>query len=180
MAPLARRALFIVIAVIALAAGFWAALSMRSPSDDLDYTPDFALPDIDGYSRQLSHWRGKVILVNFWATWCAPCREEIPLLKRAQERHAARGLQVIGVAIDSEEAVSAYHREIRFNYPVLIGEIDAIWLLPAYGNPTGGLPFSALINAEGRIIHRKAGAYRPEELEAALESALPNRPDPGK
>jgi thiol-disulfide isomerase/thioredoxin len=181
VSTLVNRALFAIIAAVAALGGFWVASELhRVPATEMaapsEVAVDFALPDLHGYSRQLSEWRGKVILLNFWATWCAPCREEIPLLKQAQQQYTAQGLQVIGVAVDTEEAVTAYDRDIRFNYPVLIGEIEAINLLAPYGNRSGGLPFSVLIDGNGRIAHRKAGAYKPEELKTLLTTHFSARP----
>jgi thiol-disulfide isomerase/thioredoxin len=178
VSPLAQRALLAAVALVATLAGFWAAMGQRQPAAPPAEVPDrldFALPDLEGYARRVTDWRGNPLLINFWATWCPPCREEIPLLKRAQERHRANGLHVVGIAIDSEEAVAAFHRSVRFNYPVLIGEIDALGLLPAYGNPAGGLPFSVLLDAGGHIVHRKFGPYQETELEALLQKHVPRR-----
>lgn len=170
-----RPVVFALVGTIALGAGIWFALKQRqteSPEVADNRAINFALPDLDGYSRELAGWHGKYVLLNFWATWCQPCREEIPLLKNAQAKYGAHGFQVIGVAIDSEEAVSAYHRDVQFTYPVLIGEIEAVNLLAAFGHPSGALPFTVLISPDGRILHRKVGAYRAEELETFLTTTL--------
>lgn len=138
-----------------------------------DSSPDeYALPDLDGRSHRLSEWRGKVVLVNFWATWCGPCREEVPLLKDAQTRLQSQGLQIVGIAVDDWEPVAAYDREVRFNYPVLLGAADALELLTRYGNPQGSLPYSVVLDRSGTPVSRKVGAYRPDELDHVLKPLL--------
>lgn len=180
-----RFAAVAVIALIAAAAGFWTARHLDPSQGTARSVPvatippdDVALPDLTGYSRRLSEWRGKVVLVNFWASWCGPCREEIPLLKRMQATWGKRGLQVIGIAVDDEENVSAYHRAVKFNYPVLIGDLEGLALMARYGNETGGLPYSVVLDANGRPISHKLGAYEAAELTAVISRSLIPQPKP--
>ncbi|MBI3898170.1 MAG: redoxin domain-containing protein [Gammaproteobacteria bacterium] len=175
-----RYALFATIAVAGIATGFWVATLFKPAPELAPATPpsDFALPDIDGYSHHLSEWRGKVVLLNFWASWCAPCRDEIPLLKNMQTRYAAQGLQIVGIAIDDEEAVTEFQEKIHFNYPILIGEIEALDLLAPYGNPSGSLPFSVVLDHAGQVVSRKLGSYRAPELETAIKAALARKQTP--
>jgi len=133
---------------------------------------DFSLRDLAGKTHGLGDWRGKVVLLNFWATWCPPCREEIPLFIELQRRYAQQGLQIVGISIDNPEAVARYWQEMKINYPLLIADETTYELMAAYGNRQGGLPYSVLIAADGRIAGVKIGAYHRAELEAALKPHL--------
>ena len=135
---------------------------------------DFTLPEIDGKPRQLSEWRGKLIVLNFWATWCPPCREEIPLFVRTQGKYGARGLQIIGVAIDKLEDVKNFQDFKLINYPVLVGQEEVMALMQQYGNRIGSLPYSVVIDRKGQVLSRKVGAYQPAELESLLQGLLPD------
>jgi thiol-disulfide isomerase/thioredoxin len=133
---------------------------------------DFTLPDVEGNKRSLHEWRGKVIVLNFWATWCPPCREEIPLFISLQKKHQADDLQIIGVAIDNPAAVRVYRQSVRMNYPILIGENDAMPLLAQYGNRMGSLPFTVIIDRSGSIAVRKLGVFNKTELESLIDPLL--------
>ena len=133
----------------------------------VDSSIDFALPDLDGTMRQLSDWNGKGRLVNFWATWCAPCRREIPLLKKTQAAHGEDGIQVIGIAVDFPEQVVAYAEEAQFNYPILVGQEDAMAAAEASGIDFIGMPFTMVIAPDGELLKTHTGAEAssfPEEL----------------
>ncbi|MCX8097594.1 MAG: TlpA family protein disulfide reductase [Casimicrobiaceae bacterium] len=121
--------------------------------------------DLSGQSVALSSWRGKTRLINFWATWCAPCREEMPDFVQAQQRFADRGLQVIGIAIDRKPAVERFVREIGVNYPILLG--DPAWLdrVKTMGNPLGVLPFSLVIGPDDAVLLRRVGKLSLREIE---------------
>ena len=105
----------------------------------------FELNDLDGNKRQFTEWDGKHRIVNFWATWCAPCRREIPLLKSFQEQHGTAGFQVIGIAVEFPEPVIAYAEETQFNYPILVGEQDAMAVAESSGISFIGLPFTMVV-----------------------------------
>lgn len=134
--------------------------------------PDFALPDIEGKPRHVSEWDGQLLVVNFWATWCAPCREEIPIFIELQERYGPQGLQFVGIAIDKLENVTAYVDEVGINYPVLLGQLAAIEVGRSYGNEAGGLPFTVVVDRQGQIAFAKSGLFTPEEAESLIESRL--------
>ena len=126
---------------------------------------DFTLADLQGNPRQLSEWRGQALLVNFWATWCAPCRREIPLLKQTQARQSENHLQIIGVAVDFREQVEVYAKEAEFNYPILIGQEDAMAAAEASGIEFVGMPFTLVVAADGSMIKAHIGEIREEHIE---------------
>lgn len=173
-----RRGAFALLALVAAAsaAGGYAVhrwwLSPVPDSSDGRVRADalFAarLANLSGGTETLEQWRGRVLVVNFWATWCAPCREEIPVFIRMQTRHGARGLQFVGIAIDRSEPVAAFQREFGMNYPVLLGGLETMELMRSTGNRVGVLPYTLVIDREGRIAGRKIGGLKESELEAML------------
>jgi peroxiredoxin len=130
--------------------------------------PDIALPGPDGVTHRLADWKGRPVLVNFWATWCDPCRREIPLLKTLRHEHSAEGLQVVGIAVDSKEAVRQYTAAHGIDYPVLIGEQGGLAAVSALGMDTV-LPFSVFADRSGRIVTLKVGELHHDEAELILE-----------
>lgn len=170
-----KNGLLLAAALVALVAGYFAALWLRGPTTDT--TPggmalEFKLPDLTGTPRSLGEWRGKIVVLNFWATWCPPCREEIPLFIDLQKRHGAAGLQFLGVAIDRQEDVARYVAEIGMNYPTLVGDDNAMELMRGYGNRTGSLPYSVILDRDGQVVARKIGAFRGQELEKMLSPLI--------
>lgn len=170
----ARIALILAVATVALIAG----VALRQGTDDAPQ-PDAAasrqllaieLPDTAGQLRRVEQWKGKVVVLNFWATWCAPCREEIPVLIGAQQRLGARGVQVVGIAIDQLEKVKPYFTEMGINYPVLVGDLDLIDLSRAAGNEVGGLPFTVVLDRNGDIVRTALGGVTQAMLD---EMVLP-------
>lgn len=127
--------------------------------------PAFRLTDIDGVERDFSEWQGKHRLLNFWATWCAPCRREIPLLKTFQDEHGADGFQIIGIAVDFPEQVAAYAEEAEFNYPILVGQEDAMAVAETSGIEFIGMPFTMIVAADGELINTHVGEIKDSHLE---------------
>jgi len=126
---------------------------------------EFELDDLDGNKRQFSEWDGKHRIVNFWATWCAPCRREIPLLKAFQEQHGAEDFQVIGIAVEFPEPVIAYAEEAQFNYPILVGEQDAMAVAESSGISFIGLPFTMIVAKDGTLVGAHMGEVHQQHLD---------------
>jgi len=131
--------------------------------------PEFAMMDIEGNVRNIKDWDGQVVLLNFWATWCPPCLEEIPGFIEIQQQLDNRGFQIIGVAVDNEENVREFANEMAMNYPILAGEMEAIELSQKYGNSIGGLPFSAIIDKNGKVTHTITGELSKDRLISILK-----------
>jgi thiol-disulfide isomerase/thioredoxin len=166
-----NRLLVAVFLAAAAAGGYW--LKNNASSEPADALPDtriaFALPDLEGNMRELSEWDGKARLVNFWATWCAPCRREIPLLKKAQSEHGGDKLQIIGVAVDFQEDVVAYAQTAAFNYPILIGQEDAMAAAETSGMDFVGLPVTMLVSAEGDLIKMHMGEIHESHIAQIID-----------
>lgn len=168
---LSRRAWMIgAAAIAAVALGAGAALWVSSHAQRRDGSALLALvlPDADGHPQPLSQWRGKVLVVNFWATWCAPCREEMPQLVAAQSRDGAKGVQFVGIAVDDVDKVRAFSNDIKLNYPALIGGYGAIELSKALGNELSALPFTIVLDRDGRVAHTQLGPLKPAKLDRLL------------
>ena len=130
--------------------------------------PAFSLPDLEGAPREFSEWEGKHRLLNFWATWCAPCRREIPLLKAFQDQHGADGFQVLGIAVDYPEQVTSYAEQTEFNYPILIGQQEAMAVAESSGIEFIGMPFTMFVASDGEYI----GAYIGELHQSHLDDVV--------
>ena len=126
--------------------------------------PEFILNDVGGDPRNIREWADQPLLINFWATWCAPCRREIPLLQQLHTEKSITGIQVIGVAIDNLSDVQAFLGEFGVSYPNLVGEADAIEASALFGIDNLGLPFSVLVAADGNILTVHIGELGIDQL----------------
>jgi thiol-disulfide isomerase/thioredoxin len=130
--------------------------------------PTFSLADADGRQRTLQDWAGKPLMVNYWATWCGPCRREIPLLNELRAAGKPRGLEIIGVAVDFRDDVLAYASETPISYPLLIGEEDGLAAVQAMGMQPA-FPFTVFADSQQRIVTVKVGELHRDEAEVILD-----------
>jgi peroxiredoxin len=152
------------------------SLSARSATKELaigSRRPDLNLPDLDGRIQSIAQWDGHLVLLNFWASWCPPCIEEIPLLDRTQNDLAARGLRVVGVAEDDAASVRAFLAQHHVGYPVLIDDPEQVPdMAQIFGDDRDVLPYTVLIGRDGRILARHYGNFTQKELETWLAPHL--------
>jgi thiol-disulfide isomerase/thioredoxin len=184
---------YVVVAVVAAAAGFGIyqfALAPRAtvqlpqaanetaPTEEAataedaeglpETLPDFTLANLEGQPQSIRSWTGKSMIVNFWATWCAPCRREIPLLKKIQAAHGAEGFQIVGVAVDFRDDVLKYAKEIGIDYPLLIGEEDGLEAVTKFGQGSLGFPFTVFTDNQQRVVLFHLGEIHPNQAEVML------------
>lgn len=129
-------------------------------------------PDLQGEARRLRDWSGQIAIVNFWATWCAPCREEIPLLIEVRNRYRAQGVEVVGIGIDQVDKIREFASKFRIEYPLLVGDLRALDVMRDLGNPSGALPYTVVLDRAARVTAQRLGAYKPGELERDLAPIL--------
>jgi len=190
VAPLAVKSILlsfiaVVIGGAALAGGLYLRGQLDAPASEvitvkkaatergnLGHRPEFWLADPQGVRHGIGEWDGKLLVMNFWATWCPPCRHEMPVFIALQKRYASRGVQFLGIAIDDADKVRAFAAEIGLNYPTLHGQLDAIEVMSAYGNEAGGLPFTVLVDPSGTIVARHPGVLDEASASALIEALL--------
>ena len=163
------------------AVGIWSEMSGREQADDETMEqpgivgqprPDFILPHLDGAPRAAKEWDGKVLAVNFWATWCPPCKREIPSFNALQKELGAAGLQFVGIAIDEPKAVTDYTQEMVIDYPVLVSEDEGMRVAQQYGNAAGILPYTVIIDRQGRIAFARYGELSEKMAREVIKSLL--------
>lgn len=135
-------------------------------SDALKALFEQPLPDLEGRSHTLSEWRGRPMVVNFWATWCAPCVKEMPELDAMQKSHPK--VQFVGIGVDSTENMRKFVQRVPVSYPLLVMGTSAIDVLRKLGNPAGGLPFTLVFNADGRLNRKVLGQIDAADLERTV------------
>lgn len=135
-----------------------------------DTLPDFTLANLEGAPQSIKSWPGKSMIVNFWATWCAPCRREIPLLNKIQAEHGDEGFQIVGVAVDFRDDVLKYAEEIGIDYPLLIGEQDGLDAVTRFGRGSLGFPFTVFTDNQQRLVLFHLGELHPPQAEIMLEA----------
>lgn len=128
--------------------------------------------DANGDVQPMHQWRGQLLVVNFWATWCAPCIEEMPDLQRVQVEYAQRGVTTLGVAIDNAGAVRRFRDEQNINFPLLVAGSAGSELARQLGDASGALPYTVLVDRGGSVVQSKLGRLNASELRAWLDAAL--------
>lgn len=168
-----RRALIIgAVGVAATAAGALVGLGLHQSEEGSAALQAAEFTDLQGKIHRLAEWRGKIVLCNFWATWCAPCREEIPMLVTLSKEMAGNGVEIVGIGIDSAAKVAEFALDYKVTYPLLIAGPDGIDLMRTAGNQVGGLPFTTFLDRRGRIAYRKLGALKEAEVRNRLAEML--------
>jgi thiol-disulfide isomerase/thioredoxin len=161
-----------VVAVAALTAGLYfgerASQETVSANAAAKAVAGLILPDPDGTPQAFSQWHGKVLVVNFWATWCAPCREEMPLFNSAQQQYGSRGVQFVGIAADSPEKVREMVAASPLGYPTVIAGYGAVELSQTLGNRLGALPYTVVLDRAGNVVYRQLGPFSEAKLNTIL------------
>jgi peroxiredoxin len=170
-----RRWLLAGVGTTALAAGAGAAwLRLRTVSTQVP--PGFfdrMFDDAQGKPQALAQWRGQWLVLNFWATWCAPCVEEMPTLQQIARDYAQRGVAVVGVGVDSASAIRRFRDELKLDLPLLVAGAAGTELARQLGNPSGALPYTVLLDPQGRIQQTRLGLIKPELLRSWLDTRIP-------
>jgi peroxiredoxin len=172
MRPSGAHWLAAAVAVVALAIGMAFGWRHLAPASGASAEAFFAqrFDDLDGRPETMERFRGRLVVVNFWATWCAPCVEEMPDLQRVHDEYAARGVTVIGLGIDSPSALRRFRDDHRLSLPLYAAGAAGSEVGRALGNASGALPYTVLVDRKGRIVQARLGQIRPPELRRWLEA----------
>jgi thiol-disulfide isomerase/thioredoxin len=170
-----QAGVFLVVAAVAgIAGNYFNSASTSLPAVDLAARKLLlaSFTDLDGKVRTLSPTRGKVLIVNFWATWCLPCREEIPELKKVHKKYSINGIEVTGIALDNVSKVRDFAADMSIDYGLLIANAEALVIGKDLGNQAGVLPFTVVLDRAGRVAYTHAGALTEATLDAVLAPLL--------
>jgi len=170
-----RRRRWLQVAAAATAAGLGAVFAQQrtqtsAPDESVKAFLALSLPDAAGQPIRFAQFAGKPLVVNFWATWCPPCVEEMPELSQLYRERSAKGLQMIGIGIDSATKIADFSTKTPVSYPLVVAGLSGTELARQFGNTTGGLPFTVLIDRRGRIVQRIPGRVRIDSLRASIDA----------
>jgi thiol-disulfide isomerase/thioredoxin len=170
---LARIVFMAAIAIVAVAAGLGVRQYLKGDQNQgLSELHQLVLPDLEGRPQPLAQWQGKILVINFWATWCEPCRDEVPVLVRTQEKRWADGVQIVGIGIDSPGKIREFARTYRINYPLAVAGLDAVDITRKLGNRAGGLPYTVVLDRSGRLVGSHLGGLSEQRLNEMLRPLL--------
>ena len=171
-----RRLLLAGVGAIALAGGAGLAVYRLRPDPvgTVAVATLFAqsFDDAQGQPQAMALWKGQWLVLNFWATWCAPCVEEMPTLQQVARDYGSRGVAVVGLGIDSPAAIRRFQSELKLELPLLVAGAGGTELARELGNPSGALPYTVLINPKGAVEQAHLGLLRPELLRSWLDARL--------
>lgn len=157
--------LICVAAALWLGRSYWSPAALESSVAAIEYLPEFTLPDLDDVPRSILEWSGRPLIINFWATWCAPCRREMPLLQALHDSRGDDSLQVIGIALDNRTDARNFVDRIGVTYPILYGADDATAAAESFGDDFIALPFTAVVAPGGEILTLYAGELHADYLD---------------
>lgn len=166
----ARLATLVALACAAATPGARAASANSAYDGAVQALYKTSLPDAAGAQRSLAQYRGKPMVVNFWASWCAPCVKEMPTLSELQRQYAKKGITFVGIGVDSPKNVSQFLGKVKVDYPVYVAGFGGTDLARQFGNSAGGLPFTIVIDKAGHVRYTKLGEVDPAKLGATLDA----------
>ena len=168
-----RKLLYFLALILAAVAGIWLALSRYAPGTapaSAKAVWQSSFPDLQGRPQALAQWHGQVVVLNFWASWCAPCREEMPDFAELRSRYRASGVEFVGIAIDSPDRVAQFLQRQPVDYPILVGEGAAHDLARQLGNAGGALPYTIVLDRDGKVALAHLGRLPRATLDATLRN----------
>jgi len=168
--------IIIAAAIVALAAGF-GVKQLSSPTSVANQSsqvplPEFSLPDLSGQQHNINEWQGKILVINFWATWCPPCIKEIPEFIALQQAYADKNVVFIGIAIDDHDAVSKFITNKPINYPILLANEDGVALSRKLGNLAEALPFTIVVDQQSHIVSQHPGEFSKQQLQGIIDTLV--------
>jgi thiol-disulfide isomerase/thioredoxin len=165
-----QSVLIVTVAVIAFVGGISvrgllsSPLTQSSQANNQNALPEFSLTDLSGKKRSIKEWQGKVLVINFWATWCPPCLKEMPEFTALQSQYSDKGLQFLGIALDDTEPVKEFIASQNINYPILMGEDKGTKLAHDLGNIVNTVPFTVIVDKKGLVVKSHMGELTGEQL----------------
>lgn len=166
-----------IIALVAVLAGYY--LGTGTGVSQLEPPPstgrpihELVLADIAGKPQRLDQWRGRILVVNYWATWCPPCRDEMPGFSRLQDRYRDKMVQFVGISIDDPDKIAEFQKETPVTYPLLIADLATMQSSAGYGNRAQALPFTAVFDGEGRLAATRLGRWDEADLEREVRRLI--------